>query len=95
MLLEGWGRFPRHESEMLVASAPGELAALLHDRHGMIARGNGRAYGDAAIGSRISVSAKRLNRMKAFDPATGCCQKSSTPSCHAAFSRPWCPAPST
>ena len=71
MLLEGWGRFPRHESEMLVASAPGELAALLHDRHGMIARGNGRAYGDAAIGSRISVSAKRLNRMKAFDPATG------------------------
>ncbi|WP_229665396.1 FAD-binding oxidoreductase [Paracoccus acridae] len=38
---------------------------------GLIARGNGRAYGDAAIGLRLTLGALGLDRMKGFDPQTG------------------------
>jgi len=37
----------------------------------LISRGNGRAYGDAAIGERITLSALRLDRMRSFDPDSG------------------------
>ncbi|ETX10988.1 oxidoreductase [Roseivivax halodurans JCM 10272] len=37
----------------------------------MIARGNGRAYGDSAMGAAATIDMRRLNRMLAFDPATG------------------------
>ena len=36
----------------------------------MIARGNGRAYGDSAVGVR-TISTRYLNRMLSFDPDTG------------------------
>ncbi|MDB5473330.1 MAG: FAD/FMN-containing dehydrogenase protein, partial [Devosia sp.] len=71
MLLEGWGRYPRHESAMLLAAEPGALAPMVNDHRGLVARGNGRAYGDAAIGRDWSLGTSRLNRMKAFDAATG------------------------
>jgi FAD/FMN-containing dehydrogenase len=70
MLLEGWGRYPRFESQVLTAAAPDQLAELVHNRHGLIARGNGRAYGDAAIGAHWSLSSGKLNRFRSFDPAT-------------------------
>jgi FAD/FMN-containing dehydrogenase len=38
---------------------------------GFVARGNGRAYGDAAIGERATLVTRRLDRIRAFDPATG------------------------
>jgi len=71
MRLEGWGRYPRHESEIVTLSAPDDLGRILRERSGIIARGNGRAYGDAAIGASATLLAGSLNRMRAFDPATG------------------------
>ena len=71
MLLEGWGRFPRHETEVVSAPAPDVVGALQAERSGIVARGNGRAYGDAAIGERTTLSARGLDRMRSFDPATG------------------------
>nr|WP_210263071.1 FAD-binding oxidoreductase [Bradyrhizobium brasilense] len=35
-----------------------------------IARGNGRAYGDAAVGVRQTIEMVHLNRIRAFDPKT-------------------------
>jgi decaprenylphospho-beta-D-ribofuranose 2-oxidase len=69
--LTGWGRYPRHETELLEVATPARLPKLLAERSGVIARGNGRAYGDAAIGERFTVSLSRLDRMRAFDPGTG------------------------
>jgi FAD/FMN-containing dehydrogenase len=57
--------------ELLEAFAPTLLPKLLADRSGLIARGNGRAYGDAAIGERFTLSMRGLDRMRAFDPAMG------------------------
>ncbi len=68
--LAGWGRYPRHETELL-APAPEALPAILAERSGLVVRGNGRAYGDAAIGERLTLASRRLDRMRRFDPATG------------------------
>jgi FAD/FMN-containing dehydrogenase len=39
-------------------------------RSGLVARGNGRAYGDAAIGETVTLSTRSLDRIRAFDPST-------------------------
>jgi decaprenylphospho-beta-D-ribofuranose 2-oxidase len=69
--LTGWGRYPRHESEVVEASAPAMVPDLLTRHSGIVARGNGRAYGDAAIGERVTLSTGRLDRVRAFDTASG------------------------
>jgi decaprenylphospho-beta-D-ribofuranose 2-oxidase len=69
--LAGWGRFPRHRSEWLEATTPAAVPALQSGHTGLVARGNGRAYGDAAIGERVTLSTSRLDRFRAFDPASG------------------------
>ena len=69
--IAGWGRYPRHRTRLLSPSDPSAVPMLLAGRTGVIARGNGRAYGDAAIGQAVTVSARGLDRMRAFDPASG------------------------
>jgi FAD/FMN-containing dehydrogenase len=44
---------------------------LLRGHSGLVARGNGRAYGDAAIGERVTLSTRRLDRFRSFDPGSG------------------------
>lgn len=71
MRLDGWGRFPTHEGRTVAVAAPRELGPLLRDGAGLVARGNGRAYGDAAMGEALTVLGRGLNRMTAFDPVSG------------------------
>jgi FAD/FMN-containing dehydrogenase len=71
MELTGWGRYPRHKSDILVPANPAALPAATAGQSGFIARGNGRAYGDAAIGERLTVSTNRFDRLHAFNAATG------------------------
>jgi len=68
--LAGWGRYPRHESEVLRPASAAAFPSLLASRTGLVARGNGRAYGDAAIGERATLATGALDRMRAFDPET-------------------------
>lgn len=69
MTLSGFGNYPRHEAEL---SAPrGEAALREALRPGCaIARGNGRAYGDAALAPR-TLEMRRFDRLLAFDEVTG------------------------
>src|SRR3984957_11402457 len=74
--LAGWGRFPVCESEVFRPEKFAELSAIIASSssgssHKLIARGAGRAYGDAALNSehRI-VDIQRLNRMLDFDAET-------------------------
>jgi len=71
MELSGWGRFPRHESALITPHCREDLVRLQPDLTGFIARGNGRAYGDAGIGAIATLGLSGLNRMRRFDPASG------------------------
>jgi decaprenylphospho-beta-D-ribofuranose 2-oxidase len=69
--LSGWGRYPRHDSMLVHAGEPGRLAALLCGLPAHVARGNGRAYGDAAVGVEATLDTRNLDRMRNFDAAAG------------------------
>jgi len=68
-LVSGWGRFPVVDSELLRPrsfEAVGEAVVT-----GSVARGNGRAYGDAAIGAARTIAMTGFDRVRSFDPVTG------------------------
>ena len=69
--LSGWGRFPRADCAQSFARDEGEVrAAVLASDH-LIARGLGRAYGDAALNPDGVLTLTRQARLIAFDAATG------------------------
>jgi len=72
-LLAGWGRYPLSESDVYRPDKIAELQAVVTaDASSLIARGAGRAYGDAALNDQNRVvDLTRLNRMLSFDAATG------------------------
>ena len=69
--LSGWGRYPvvacavEHPGDPAAAQT---LAARLPD---LIARGNGRSYGDASLNRNATLDVRRLDRLLAFDATTG------------------------
>lgn len=69
-LISGWGRFPVVEGRQVDASTRAQVVAATLAADGMVARGNGRAYGDAAIGDALTLSTLPLDRMIGFDPHT-------------------------
>ncbi len=71
MKLAGWGRYPVLEARKLAPRSVEALRQLVVSEPSLIARGNGRAYGDSAINSSATIQMRHLNRMIAFDPASG------------------------
>jgi FAD/FMN-containing dehydrogenase len=71
--LAGWGRYPLCESEVYRPEKLAELASVVAaDSQKLIARGAGRAYGDAALNAENRVlDLQRLNRMLEFDAESG------------------------
>lgn len=70
MMLSGWGRFPRQYCTLHRPRYEEELRALL-SQGPLIARGNGRGYGDCALSRNGTVDMRRFNRMLAFDETNG------------------------
>jgi decaprenylphospho-beta-D-ribofuranose 2-oxidase len=69
--MSGWGRYPRVPSDVLRPSGTAAMRAAVLDHGRVIARGNGRAYGDAGIGATATVLSANLDHVLAFDPETG------------------------
>ncbi len=72
--LEGWGRYPRISAECVRAESRRDLQDAIASRAGkpVLARGLGRAYGDAALlSSGITLLTERLDRILGFDADTG------------------------
>ena len=70
MKLTGWGRYPTVETDLVMPATEAELASTLAGGN-VIARGNGRAYGDSAIGPGRTVGMRGFKHMLAFDDDTG------------------------
>ena len=71
MRLSGWGRYPVLEARMHAPRSVEALQELVQSKPSLIARGNGRAYGDSAINPSATIEMRHLNRMIAFDPSSG------------------------
>ena len=71
MKVSGWGRYPLYETDIVEVFSPTAVPRFHRNHVGLVPRGNGRAYGDAAIGDRVTLSTLGLNRMLAFDPHKG------------------------
>ena len=72
--LAGWGNFPIEECSVYRPERRAELLRIVADAQEphLIARGLGRAYGDAALNADSGVLlGERLDRMLEFDPDSG------------------------
>ncbi len=70
MKLTGWGRYAAVDTELVTPATEADLAATLAAGN-VIARGNGRAYGDSAVGAGRTVKMGAFKHMLAFDDQTG------------------------
>jgi decaprenylphospho-beta-D-ribofuranose 2-oxidase len=71
MRLAGWGRYPVLEARTHAPRNVEALRDLVLSEHSVIARGNGRAYGDSAINPVATIEMRHLNKMISFDPSSG------------------------
>ncbi|MCX8253840.1 Decaprenylphosphoryl-beta-D-ribose oxidase [Beijerinckiaceae bacterium RH AL1] len=69
--LSGWGRYPLVATEIVTPHTCDEARKATAATQGGVARGNGRAYGDAGVGVRQTLPMRALDRIRAFDPERG------------------------
>ena len=69
-LIANWGNYPAMETDEKAFSFKDQLAEVLSKSDGIIARGNGRCYGDASL-SKFTVSTLKFDNILAFDTAEG------------------------
>ena len=67
----GWGRYPRLDCRVERLRRHEDIPALLDRGGALIARGNGRAYGDAALNPELTLAMRPMDRMQAFDAESG------------------------
>lgn len=65
-----WGNFPVVEKEMRSEDSFKKIKDFIQNNNEVIARGNGRCYGDASLGESI-FSTKKLNKFISFDRING------------------------
>ena len=70
MKLSGWSKYPIKNTEVLKPKNENELIQAL-GKGQLIARGNGRSYGDSSIGLQKTIDMKNFNRIISFDNEKG------------------------
>ncbi|MCU4653399.1 FAD-binding oxidoreductase [Roseibacterium sp. SDUM158016] len=68
--LSGWGRTPVAECRVRKARSEADVARAVAEGP-MIARGNGRSYGDPAMSPGLTLDMRGMDRFLAFDAETG------------------------
>lgn len=65
-MLSGWGRFPKVECRVIRARNQEDVRQAVLEAP-LIARGNGRAYGDAALNPGLTLDMTGMDRMRSFE----------------------------
>ncbi|MBK6994226.1 MAG: FAD-binding oxidoreductase [Lewinellaceae bacterium] len=68
--ISGWANYPRLNAEVFEPSDRVGVSNYVIENERIIARGNGKSYGDAALAPKV-ISTLRLNRVLAFDANNG------------------------
>jgi FAD/FMN-containing dehydrogenase len=68
--LSGWGRTPQAECRVRTARCAEDVARAIAEGP-LIARGNGRAYGDAAMNPGLTLRLSGMDRLLSFDGTSG------------------------
>src|SRR5262245_10879640 len=71
MILSGWGRFPTLDCRTLSLREANDIGEILAQNRSLIPRGNGRAYGDAAVNPETTLLMTACDRFLEFDARTG------------------------
>ena len=71
MILSGWGRYPKADCAVRRPRDAAALQLAFDDAADMIARGNGRAYGDSALNPASTIDMRGFDRILAFDEEAG------------------------
>lgn len=71
MELSGWGRWPAQACRLEHLRRGEDAPSVVAENATLIARGNGRAYGDAALNPALTLSMLAMDRLQAFDEQTG------------------------
>ena len=70
MKLSGWGKYPIKKTEVIKPKNEEELIQAMNKGQ-LIARGNGRSYGDSSIGLQKTIDMKNFNKIISFDNEKG------------------------
>lgn len=68
--IANWGRYPVQHSKELYFREAKEAAGILQQESSLIARGNGRCYGDASLAATV-LSTLKCNKILQFDRVRG------------------------
>ena len=69
-MVTNWGNYPTAEANVTESAELSEIRKLVAKSEHLIARGNGRCYGDSSLGENI-FSTLRLNKFLEFDRENG------------------------
>ena len=69
--LSGWSGFPNKQTNVFFPSTLKEVIKLIKEKQNLIARGNGRSYGDSSINENCTIDMKNFNKLKSFDSSSG------------------------
>lgn len=71
--LTNWGGFPYKNCQVFIPENYESVVQLVQQHKGIIARGNGRCYGDASL-APVVLQSDQLNQILFFDPENGVIQ---------------------
>ena len=71
MILSGWGRYLTAECRFIEARGEASVPAAVLSHASLIARGNGRAYGDCALNPDATLGLLQQDRLLSFDATSG------------------------
>ena len=71
MKISGWGKYPFKKTKLYYPKSFNEIKKILKNDKKLIARGNGRSYGDSSIGFQETISTINLNDVISFNYSSG------------------------
>ncbi len=71
MRISNWGNYPVVDADVLRPGSDSEAAGLVRNNPSLIARGQGRCYGDSSLHASCMLGTERLDRMLSFDDDMG------------------------